>query len=123
MAPLRISVDYTGNIYSPMRLPLVGSLDTRSATSPWYSIQNIQLTRKFRTWELYGGLKNLLDFTPPANSIARSFDPFDKKVLFATDGSVIPTTDNPHALTFDPSYVFAANQGRRWFLGFRFSLD
>ncbi len=71
---------------------------------------------------MYGGVKNLLNFTPPANSIARPFDPFDKNVTFGADGTVIPTADNPQALTFDPTYVYAPNQGMRMFLGVRYSL-
>ncbi len=119
-----IKVDYTGNVYSPMRLPLLGPLDDRAPFSPWFSIQNIQLTKSFgEKWELYGGVKNLLNFTPPANSIARAFDPFDRGVDFAPDGSVIPTASNPNALTFDPTYVFAANQGIRGFLGIRFTIQ
>jgi len=118
-----LSVDYTGNVYSPMRLPLLGELDDRAAYSPWWSIQNIQLTKKLGSkWEVYGGVKNLLNFTPPANSIARSFDPFDKGVVFAPDGSVVSTPENPNALTFDPTYVFAPNQGIRGFLGVRLTL-
>lgn len=121
---LGLTVDYTGNVYSPMRLPLLGPLDDRPAYSPWYSIQNIQLTKKLgERWEVYGGVKNLLNFTPAANSIARSFDPFDKNVVFASDGSVIPTSNNPNALTFDPTYVYAPNQGIRGFLGVRFTVS
>jgi len=117
-----VKIDYTGNVYSPMRLPLLGPLDDRDAYSPWFSIQNIQLTKSFGAkWEIYGGVKNLLNFTPPANSIARAFDPFDRGVEFGPNGSVIPTPENPNALTFDPTYVFAPNQGRRGFLGLRFS--
>lgn len=120
---LGLSVDYTGNVYSPMRLPLLGELDDRAAYSPWWSIQNVQLTKKLGSkWEVYGGVKNLLNFTPPANSIARSFDPFDKNVVFASDGSVVATPENPKALTFDPTYVFAPNQGIRGFLGVRLTL-
>lgn len=120
---LGVTVDYTGNVYSPMRLPLLGDLDDRSEYSPWYSIQNIQLTKAFgKRWEVYGGVKNLLNFTPPANSIARAFDPFDRGVDFDESGQVIPTPENPNALTFDPTYVFAPNQGIRGFLGVRFTL-
>ncbi|EAZ82650.1 TonB-dependent receptor [Algoriphagus machipongonensis] len=120
---LGLTVDYTGNVYSPMRLPLLGELDERDEYSPWWSIQNIQLTKKLGDrWEIYGGVKNLLNFTPPANSIARSFDPFDKGVDFNPDGSVEPTPNNPQALTFDPTYVFAPNQGIRGFLGFRWTI-
>ncbi|KPM47541.1 TonB-dependent receptor [Jiulongibacter sediminis] len=119
-----LKIDYTGNLYSPMKLPVLGEADPRPENSPWWSIQNIQLTWQpnGKTFELYGGIKNLLNFTPPANSIARAFDPFDRKVDFAADGSVIPSASNPYALTFDPSYVFAPNQGIRGFFGLRWSL-
>lgn len=118
------TIDYTGNLYGPMRLPLLSALDNRLEYSPWWSIQNIQLTKQFNPqWEVYGGVKNLLNYTPPANSIARPFDPFDKDVQFDNDGQAIPTPDNPNALTFDPSYVFAPNQGIRGFLGLRYTLN
>lgn len=121
---LGLTVDYTGNLYGPMRLPLLGDLDNRAEYSPWFSLQNFQLSKKFGAkWELYGGVKNLLDFTPAANSIARSFDPFDRNVVFGSDGQVVQTAENPYALTFDPSYVYAPNQGRRGFLGLRFTLE
>lgn len=118
-----ITLDYTGNLYGPMRLPVLGELDNRPHESPWFSIQNIQLTKAFGDkWEIYGGVKNLLNFTPAANSIARAFDPFDENVVFDNEGQVVPTADNPYALTFDPSYVYASNQGIRGFLGLRFTL-
>jgi len=119
-----LTVDYTGNLYGPMRLPLLGALDDRAGYSPWYSLQNLQLSKRLTSkWEMYGGVKNLLDFTPAANSIARAFDPFDRNVVFGGDGQVVPTPENPTALTFDPSYVYAPNQGRRAFLGVRFTID
>ncbi len=118
-----LSIDYTGNLYGPMRLPVLGPLDDRPDISPFFSIQNIQITKKFKNGiEIYGGVKNLLNFTPPANSIARPFDPFDKDVVFDAQGQVVATPNNPNALTFDPSYVFAPNQGIRGFLGIRFTL-
>ncbi|MEM1137886.1 MAG: TonB-dependent receptor [Bacteroidota bacterium] len=114
-----LTLDYTGNLYGPMRLPLLGELDDRPEFSPWWSIQNIQVSKKLKNWEIYGGIKNLLNYTPPANSIARAFDPFDRDVQFGSSGEVIPTESNPNALTFDPTYVFAPNQGMRGFLGIR----
>ncbi|MCF0064065.1 TonB-dependent receptor [Dyadobacter chenwenxiniae] len=118
-----ISFDYTGNIYGPMRLPVLSEEDPRARISPVWSLQNIQVTKKFGNGlEIYGGVKNLLNFTPPANSIARSNDPFDKNVQFDNNGQVIATPDNPYRLTFDPSYVFAPNQGIRGFLGMRYTL-
>lgn len=118
-----LKIDYTGNIYGPMRLPVLGDLDPRASESPWWSIQNIQLTMPIgQKLEVYGGVKNLLNFTPPANSIARPFDPFDRQVEFDASGQVVPTVQNPYALTFDPSYVFAPNQGIRGFFGLRLEL-
>lgn len=121
---LNLSIDYSGNLYGPMKLPLLGKLDERAPNSPVWSIQNIQLTGKInRSFECFGGVKNLLNFRPPANSIARPFDPFDKNVQFDAEGKVLPTADNPQALTFDPTYVFAPNQGIRFFAGIRVRLD
>ncbi|WP_426060298.1 TonB-dependent receptor [Hymenobacter sp. B1770] len=118
-----LSVDYTGNLYGPMKLPLLGPLDPRPAYSPTFSIQNIQVTKRLGSQlEVYGGVKNLLNFRPDRRSIARSFDPFDKQVVFDGDGRVVPTASNPNGLTFDPSYVYASNQGIRGFLGVRYTL-
>ena len=117
------TIDYTGNVYGPMRLPLLSNADPRAAESPWFSVQNIQLTKKFsNSWEIYGGAKNLLNFTPAANSIARSFDPFDKQVTFDQNGQAVATPNNPNALTFDPTYVYASNQGIRGFIGLRYTV-
>ncbi|WP_187174891.1 TonB-dependent receptor [Algoriphagus sp. AK58] len=120
--PLELTIDYTGNVYSPMRLPLLGELDDRPEYSPWWSLQNIQITKGLgEKWEIYGGVKNLLNYTPPANSIARAFDPFDRGVAFDGAGNVVPTPENPNALTFDPTYMFAPNQGIRGFFGVRYT--
>ncbi|WP_339887354.1 TonB-dependent receptor [uncultured Flavobacterium sp.] len=122
-----LSIDYTGNLYGPMRLPLLGSLDPRSEYSPVWSIQNIQFTyKKINRIELYGGVKNLLDWTPNKNNpflIARANDPFDKNVVFDSNGNATSTGNNPYALTFDPSYVYGPNQGIRMFLGLRYRID
>ena len=107
------SIDYTGNMYGPMRLPLLGENDPRDEYSPWFSIQNIQLSKKFNnSWEIYGGVKNLLNFTPASNSINSADNPFD-------DG--INTELNPER-AFDPSYIYVSNQGIRAFAGVRFTL-
>jgi outer membrane receptor for ferrienterochelin and colicins len=107
------SIDYTGNLYGPMRLPLLGENDPRDEYSPWFSIQNIQVSKKFsNSWEIYGGVKNLLNFTPAANSITNADNPFDAGVN---------TETNPER-AFDPSYVYASNQGIRAFAGVRFTL-
>ncbi|WOC51226.1 outer membrane receptor for ferrienterochelin and colicin [Bergeyella porcorum] len=123
----KLNIDYTGNLYSPMRLPLAGELDPRSPESPWWSLQNIQFTYTgFKKWEIYAGIKNLLNWVPYRSVpflIARSHDPFDKNVQYDASGNVLATAENPYALTFDPSYSYAPNQGIRGFLGVRFRLN
>jgi outer membrane receptor for ferrienterochelin and colicins len=82
--------------------------------------------------EVFGGIKNLLNWTPSKHSpflIARTNDPFDKHVSYNTDGSVKVVHDpsagaahNPYGLTFDPTYVYAPNQGLRFFAGARYTI-
>jgi outer membrane receptor for ferrienterochelin and colicins len=121
-----LSIDYTGNLYGPMRLPLLGPLDPRAEYSKLWSLQNIQFTyKKFRNFELYGGIKNILNWTPNKGNpflIARAEDPFDQNVTYDTNGNVMATPSNPYALTFDPTYVYAPNQGIRGFFGLRYTL-
>ncbi len=123
---LDLTVDYTGNLYGPMRLPTLGELDPRQDYSPTWSIQNIQFTYKgLDQFEFYGGVKNLLDWTPNRGNpfiIARADDPFDRNVQFDPQGNVVATADNPYALTFDPSYVYGPNQGIRAFFGLRYTV-
>jgi outer membrane receptor for ferrienterochelin and colicins len=111
-----ITIDYTGNIYGPMLLPLLSPEDPRPEKSPAWSIQNIQLSGKIATrLEIYAGVKNLLNWTPAKRVpflIARANDPFDKHL----------DVDNPYHLTFDPNYVYAPNQGIKAFLGFRYAV-
>lgn len=124
---VNLTLDYTANLYGPMRLALLGELDPRREYSPFWSLQNLQA--RYKKWgaiELYGGVKNILNWTPNRNNaflIARANDPFDNEVAFNQNGDAIATTNNPYALTFDPTYMFAPNQGRRFFLGLRFRLD
>jgi outer membrane receptor for ferrienterochelin and colicins len=106
-----VSLDYTGIVKSPMHLPVVPN-DYRPESSPWFTLQNLQVTKKFKGGvEIYCGVKNIFDFTPQ-DPILRPFDPFDKH----TD------ENNPHGYTFDPSYNYAPMQGRRYFLGIRYNL-
>ena len=114
-----LSIDYTGNIYSPMILPTQTTedfLDPRPSKSPWFSIQNIQLTKKIGDeMELYFGIKNLLDWTPWESLeglpyLGNTNDPFEKNAT-------------PNSLVFDPAYVYGPNQGIRGFLGIRYTLD
>ncbi|EJL61111.1 TonB-dependent receptor [Flavobacterium sp. CF136] len=138
LEPLNLVLDYTGNVYSPMKLPLLSEYDPRSPKSPWYSIQNIQFTYTgWKNFEVYAGIKNLLNFTPKQNNpflISRTNDPFDKNVetsdgtqvgihgKVVPKGQIVDTPDNPYGLTFDTTYVYGQNQTIRGFFGLRYTL-
>jgi len=108
-----MTIDFTGQFYGPMRLPVLPN-DYRPEYSPWYTLANIQVSKSFRSGlEIYGGIKNLLNFTPK-NPLMRPFDPFDKNV----DDPVI----NPYRYTFDTTYGYAPMQGIRGFLGLKYTM-
>lgn len=119
-----VTLNYTGNFYGPMRLPLLSVHDPRREYSKTWSIQNIQISKKIKNRvEIYGGVKNILNWTPNKGNpfiIARANDPFDKNVQFDSKGQALLTPENPYGLTFDPSYVYGPNQGIRGFLGIRY---
>lgn len=112
----------SGNLIGPMRLPLASELDPRSPESPFMHLMNLQFEKKFSNqFSLRLGLRNLLNFTPPDNSIARAFDPFDREVNFDSNGDALVSESNPYGLTFDPSYSYTSFQGRNLFFGLSFS--
>ncbi len=122
-----LTMDYTGNLYGPMQMPLAGPADPRQPASPWWSHHNIQITKPLgRNLQIYAGVKNLLNWTPARDHpflIARAFDPFDKHVQYGPDGLPLVLPDNPYGLSFDTTYAYAPNQGRRFFLGLRMLID
>ncbi len=122
LEPVRLSIDLTGKINGPMYLPIVPN-DFRPAQSPWFGLVNLQLTKSFGNhWEVYGGVKNLLNFLP-ANPLLHPDDPFDRKGGPYFDGNGNPRPDtNPYGYTFDTAYNYAPMQGIKGFLGVRFTL-
>jgi outer membrane receptor for ferrienterochelin and colicins len=107
------TLDLTGQSYGPMRLPVQPN-DHRPEYSPWYTLMNLQLRHRLNDrFEVYGGVKNILDFVP-RDPLMRPFDPFDQ---LADD-----PVNNPHGHSFDTAYMYAPLQGRRGFLGLRWSL-
>ena len=120
-------LDYTGNLYGPMRLPLLGDRDPRAEYSPIWSLQNLKLSIvKDNNMRFFVGIKNLLNWTPAKNNpflIARANDPFDRGLSYDANGDILPTTNNPNALSFDPTYIYAPNQGRRFFIGLNYNLS
>ncbi len=111
--PRQWTLDLSGQWNGPMRLP-VQPEDPRPAYSQWFALLNVQATRKLAHHiEIYGGLKNILDFVPKY-SLMRPFDPFNKHV----DDPM----NDPHGYTFDTAYNYAPLQGIRGFLGMRWAL-
>jgi outer membrane receptor for ferrienterochelin and colicins len=101
---LKLNIDLTANVNGPMYLPV---LEGRPERSPWFALMNIQFTKPLKNnFELYTGLKNILNFMP------------DYPVY--GPGEIIhdPFSDN-----FDPSYNYAPVQGIKGFLGIRFRID
>jgi outer membrane receptor for ferrienterochelin and colicins len=111
--PIGLTLDYTGQVYGPMRLPILPN-DFRPEYSPWFSLQNVQLTKRFGPkFECYTSIKNLWNFLP-AHPLIRWWDPFDKRV-----DKVI---GNPQGYQFDAGYNFAPMQGRTLLFGLRYLL-
>lgn len=100
---IQLTFDLTGNIYSPMRLPVVRQYgDTRPEYSPWFGLHNIQATKRLKNGlQLYGGIKNFTNFLP-------------KYPIFRADA--------PFSEQFDPSYNYAPLQRIRGFMGLRLNI-
>ena len=109
----RWTVDLTGQVYGPMRLPVLPA-DFRPEYSPTHALLNLQVKRTINDrWEIHCGAKNLLDFLPD-DPLMRPFDPFDR--------SANDPVSNPNGYTFDTAYIYAPLQGIRGFLGVRWTL-
>jgi outer membrane receptor for ferrienterochelin and colicins len=113
LLPKRWTLDLTGQWYGPMRLPILPN-DFRPERSPTYALVNLQVKRPIgMRFEVYGGVKNLLDFVP-GDPLMRPFDPFDQQA-----GDL---ATNPNGYTFDTSYMYAPIQGARGFFGVRYTV-
>jgi outer membrane receptor for ferrienterochelin and colicins len=111
--PSNLTIDFTGQFYGPMRLPVLPN-DYRPEYSPFYNLANIQVSKSFKSgFEVYCGIKNLFNFTPK-DPLMRPFDPFDK--------NVDDPTSNPNRYTFDTTYGYAPMQKIRGFLGVKYIL-
>lgn len=112
--------DYTSNFIGPMRLPLLSDLDPRDEYSPFFGVHNVLATYEINSkLQIYGGVKNIFNYKPASNSIARSQDPFDKEVQFDNNGNAVPSANNSYGLTFDPSYAYYSMQGVRAIFGLK----
>lgn len=101
----RWQFDYTVHLNGEGRLPSTNHLPEehrRGDSFPAYVTMNAQIKRNFRQWEAYIGVENLSSFTQE-NPI------------------VLP--DNPYGPYFDASMVWGPLTGRKFYIGFRYSID
>ena len=106
-----VTIDYTSNLVSPMLLATVEN-DFRPSQSPWFSLENIQVSKRFKCGvEIFAGIKNFLNFKEQ-NPILRSFDPFNRQV----------NINNPNGYRFDTTYGYSPLEGVKGFIGFKYIL-
>ncbi len=96
IAPLGLSIDWTGRVQGPAALPRFAGLSSRST---WFTEQHLQFAERIgRGSEIYVGVKNLFNYVQ-RNPI---IDP-----------------QHPFGDDFDTARVFGPLQGRRVLLGMR----
>jgi outer membrane receptor for ferrienterochelin and colicins len=111
----QITIDFTGNIYGSMDLPLITD-DIRAAKSPVFNISNLQFSRRFNNGlQVYAGVKNIFDFMPD-NKIAYQANQLRNEQISDAAFGVFP-----RGYYFNSDYGYAPMQGIRGFLGVRWS--
>ncbi len=85
-----------------------GRMPTPNAENPlWdkrfdaFTILNAQITKNFRTWSVYAGAENITDFKQK---------------------NPIVSADNPFSSDFDATMVWGPTMGRKFYVGFRYTL-
>ncbi|PXV68041.1 outer membrane receptor protein involved in Fe transport [Dysgonomonas alginatilytica] len=85
-----------------------GRMPTPDAENPlWdnrfksFVVMNAQITKFFRTWSVYAGGENLTDFIQK---------------------NPIISAENPYSENFDATMAWGPTQGRRFYLGFRYTI-
>lgn len=66
-----------------------------------YTILNAQVTKNFRDWSIYAGAENITDYTQ------------DNPIIDA---------GNPYGVDFDATMVWGPTQGRKFYIGLRYTL-
>ena len=100
---LGITIDYTGRVVGPQRLPTAPDGFEINAYSDWFSLQHIQLTKTFKKQniEIFGSVKNIFNYT---------------------QGSPLIDPQNPFGDSFDTAFAYGPLQVRRFFFGLRYGL-
>ena len=96
--------DFTTQFNGPGRIPLNPAIASNLQNDQFDSFQmmNLQVTKFFRTWSIYGGCENIGDFKQ------------DNPILGA---------DAPWSDGFDSSKIWGPVHGRKFYVGLRFGLD
>ena len=112
----QIALDFTGNVYGSMDLPLITD-DIRSAQSPIFNISNLQISRRFNNGlQIYMGAKNLFNFFPEQKIIYQAKELRSEQVKNTAFSSL------PSGYYFNTDASFSPMQGIRGFLGIRWNL-
>ena len=96
--------DATTQFNGPGRIPSTsGNIEEyrRLETYEAYMVMNMQISKFFKHWEVYGGVENLLDFVQTNPIIA---------------------ADMPWGDNFDASLVWGPIHGRKFYLGIRYNI-
>lgn len=98
-----LTINWTGKITGPQKLPEYNAPYERATVSPWYSLHNVQLTKKFKYGiEAYLGVKNVFNYT---------------------QDSPLINPENPFSSSFDTAYAYGPLQTRRFMLGLRWDVE
>ncbi|MDD4383586.1 MAG: TonB-dependent receptor [Bacteroidales bacterium] len=96
--------DYTLQLNGGGRLPNTSMLPPefqRGNSFPGFITMNAQISKKIMNWDAYIGVENLTGYT---------------------QGNPVISADNPYSPFFDASMVWGPLTGRKFYLGFRYSI-
>ncbi len=95
----------TGKVTGAQRMPRIvddaGAI-IRPLESPVWSIWNLQITKRFAGWEIFGGVENIFNFTQASPLIA---------------------PEAPFSDRFETAYIWAPIRGRVLTIGVRVSVE
>jgi outer membrane receptor protein involved in Fe transport len=91
--------DLSTHVHGPARIPITAF--SPSTQSPWHVTMNMQVTKRFKWFEMYIGAENLTNFRQK--------------------GAIIAAND-PYGEFFDASLVWGATMGINPYLGLRYKL-
>ena len=98
----KLKFDYIGRVVGPQDLPVYAPPYEREEVSPWYTLQNLQVTKRlWKNTEVYSGVKNLWNWTQDSPLVA---------------------PEDPFGDAFDTAYAYGPLQTRRYFIGLRWRL-